>query len=101
VQEIVNQDDWQPGNNLAILVDAAPGNQQYVDWRAYDFVPADAAVLSVSYRVLATPTPTPTPSPTNTVTPTPTPSPTNTMTPTPTRTATPSIKAYLPLIIAD
>ncbi len=101
VQEIVDQDDWQPGNNLAILVDAAPGNQQYVDWRAYDFVPADAAVLSVSYRVLATPTPTPTPSPTNTVTPTPTPSPTNTMTPTPTRTATPSIKAYLPLIIAD
>jgi photosystem II stability/assembly factor-like uncharacterized protein len=106
VQEIVGQENWQAGNNLAILVDATGASTQYVDWQAYDFRPANAAALIVSYRWLPTPTVTPsatqTPTASRTATPTGTPSatpsatlrasasPTGTASPTETGTATPT-----------
>jgi hypothetical protein len=98
VQEIVGQPGWQAGNNLAIFVDATASSAQYVDWTAYDyqFEPALAAQLIVSYqsRPTATPTATSTPSPTPTATWTPTRTPTATpsatWTPSPTPSLTPS-----------
>ncbi len=50
VEEIVAQPDWKPGNNLAILVDPAPGGQQYVNWKAYDLSAGEAAELVIAYR---------------------------------------------------
>lgn len=93
IEEIVTQPDWRPGNNLAILVDATVASTQFVDWQAYDFRPANAAVLVVSYRQRAAPTPSATPSPTATHTPTPTVTATSTVTPTPRRVI------YLPLVV--
>jgi hypothetical protein len=92
VQEIVDQPDWQPGNDLSILVAATEASTQFVDWQAYDFRPANAAALIVSYQEQAAPTPTATPSPTA--------SPTATPTPTPTATPTPDVSPrvlFLPL----
>lgn len=106
VQEIVGLSDWQPGNNLAILIDPAAGGQQFVNWQTFDGSPANAAELVVSYGVQATATPTPTSSPTATptatltltITPTTTATPRPTVTRTPT--ATPSrYMTWLPLII--
>jgi hypothetical protein len=93
IEEIVSQADWQPGNNLALLVSALPAEWQwqFVDWQAYDFSPANAAQLSISYRIAETATPTPTV--TATATPTATPSPTATPTPRPER------GTYLPLVL--
>jgi hypothetical protein len=105
VEEIVAQPDWRPGNNLAILVGATGASTQFVDWQAYDFRPANAAVLIVSYQQQATATPSATPSPTATRTPTMTASPTATRTatasPTGTPTSTPTVRwrIYLPLLL--
>lgn len=111
VQEIVDQPDWRPGNSLTIFLDAAGGGAHYVDWMAFDyeFTPAQAAELLVSYAApteptpTATPTATPTPTPTSVPTDTPTPSPTTTATatptPSPTPTAAPAVGCYLPLIL--
>ncbi len=82
VQEIVAQEDWRPGNNLALLVDATGASTQFVDWQAYDFRPVSAAALIISYRWQ------PSPTPTNTLTPTPSATPTATASVTPTFTAT-------------
>ena len=51
VQEIVGQDGWQAGNSLALLISPVLTGQHYVDWRAYDFQPSDAAQLTINYRV--------------------------------------------------
>ena len=115
VQEIVSQEDWRPGNNLAILVDATGASTQFVDWQAYDFRPANAAKLIVNYQwqATATPlatssptasstatrTPTPTATATATTTPTGTVTPTHTLTPTATRTPGPAHRVYLPLVL--
>ena len=89
VQEVVGQANWRAGNNLALLINQAPGGEQMIDWRAYDLNPAKAAQLSISYKVLPiTATPTPTATATATPTGTPTLTPTVTLTPSPTPTAT-------------
>ena len=99
VEEIAGQVDWRAGNNLAIYLDAHGSTVQYVDWKAADSYPAQAAQLFVSYAQ-SSPTPTwtytPTRTPTRILTPTPTPTVirTPTSTPTPTR---PS-RNYLPLL---
>ncbi|MDW8318228.1 MAG: YCF48-related protein [Anaerolineae bacterium] len=88
VQEIVDQPGWRPGNSLTIFLDPAAGGAHYVDWMAFDyqFTPALAAELQVSYTTSTGPTPTPTP--------------TASPTPTPTATATPAAeRRYLPLIL--
>jgi catechol 2,3-dioxygenase-like lactoylglutathione lyase family enzyme len=88
VQEIVGQAGWRPGNNLAILVDANHYDGAYVDWRAYDAFPTQAAQLFVSYEWSGQPPPTSTATstatPTWTITPTPTTTPSPSATPTPT-----------------
>lgn len=105
VAEIVGQSEWRPGNDLAILVDYTSSSRYYIDWQAYDYLPAGAARLLVTYDTTvvtptATPTATPTPLLTGTLTTTPTstptvrltptPTPMFTITPTPTATATPT-----------
>lgn len=120
VEEIVAQPGWQPGNNLAVFLDANQTTTQYVDWRAYDYSPSAAARLLVSYQpaggatATATPTasasptrtPTATPTSTATATPTTTHTPTDTRTPTASPTATvtatrpaASLRVYLPLML--
>jgi hypothetical protein len=107
VQEIVNRGDWLPGNDLAILVDTIAGEDDYVNWRAFDAGQINAAKLVVSYGPsAATFTPTATATHTPTSTPTPTATSTVTLSPsvtpsiTPTATATPSLlRVYLPLIL--
>ncbi len=114
VQEIVGQAGWQPGNDLALLIepvdegtqahtppfvgqDASVGRpaeglsesgtllaRQYVDWQAFDFDPGNAAELLVYYGKPETPTPGPVGTPTGT------PTPTATVTETPTPTGTPT-----------
>ncbi len=94
VQEVVGQPGWQAGNNLALLISPALQGQQFVDWQAYDFSPANAAQLTISYELppaTATPTPTTMATPSGTPTPTSTPTATPTTTPTPTPTATPEV----------
>jgi hypothetical protein len=57
VQEVVGQADWQAGNNLALLISPVLQGQYFLDWLAYDFSPADAAQLTISYQMSAsTPT---------------------------------------------
>ena len=84
IQEIVGQSDWSAGNNLALLINAISTTLQYVDWQAYDYSPANAARLSVSYQAQPTATPTATGASTEASTPTATGTPTSTATPTPT-----------------
>jgi photosystem II stability/assembly factor-like uncharacterized protein len=108
IQEIVAQPDWQPGNDIAILVDPTANSRRYISWRAFDLSPGQAARLSLSYTsstgptntptATATPTPTVTATPTATFTPTATATPTRTPTVTPTRPAT-SRRVFLPLIV--
>ncbi len=50
IQEVVNLPGWQPGKAVAILASATGASQQFVDWRAYDFEPANAARLIVHYE---------------------------------------------------
>jgi len=91
VQEVVDQDSWRAGDNLALLINQAPTGEQVIDWRAYDLNPAKAAQLSINYDTppaTVTPTPTSTPTATPTGTPTLTPTATPTASPTPTATAT-------------
>lgn len=90
IEEIAAQTGWRPGNNLAIFIDATNDTVDYLDWKAYEFNPAVAAQLLVSYEVVATPTPTPSPTRTATPTSTPSPSATPTFTPTSTPTRTPT-----------
>jgi hypothetical protein len=111
VQEIIDRDDWAPGNNLGVMLDSAPGLNRYANWWAYDAIPLDAAKLIVSYEPYPTPTPTPTNTPTETPTATPTETPTETPTATPTETPTetptatptetPLIIEWLPLILHE
>ena len=80
VEEIVGQSGWKPGNNLVLLISPVLTGQQFMDWQAYDFSPANAARLTISYEtppatITPTPTATATASPTSTVTPTGTPTP--------------------------
>ncbi len=85
IEEIVAQPDWQPGNDLAILIDPVAPNLQFVDWQAYEFSQTSGAVLVADYTVVeetSTPTPTQTATPTRTATPTATASPTATPSPT-------------------
>jgi hypothetical protein len=103
IQEIVAQPEWQPGNDIAILIDPTAASRRYVDWRAFDLSPGQAARLSLSYTTTGptnTPTATftPTATPTRTPTITPTTTPTRTPTVTPTRPAT-SRLVFLPLIL--
>jgi hypothetical protein len=61
VEEVVGQGGWQAGNNLALLISPVLQGEYYLDWQAYDFSPANAAQLSISYEMPAaasTPTPT-------------------------------------------
>jgi hypothetical protein len=107
IAEIVRQAGWQPGNNLAVLIDFTSASRHHIDWQAYDFLASGAARLVVSYVTTPTPTWTPTPTPTWTPTPTPTwtptPTPTRSATPTPTITRTQpppqSRPRYLPLLL--
>lgn len=92
ISEIVSQTEWQPGNNLAILIQTDQ-SRHYIDWQAYEYLPANAARLLVTYQVVATPTPTPT----ATATPTRAITPTRTRTPTPTRTRR-AQGGFLPLL---
>ena len=89
IAEIVRQAGWQPGNNLAVLIDFTSASRYYIDWQAYDFLASGSARLVVSYITAPTPTWTPTPTPTATPT------------PTVTRTAPPaqSRPRYLPLLL--
>lgn len=89
VQEIVGRGDWQPGGNLAILIDPITSGTQFLDWYGYDYSAASAAQLTISYGMPATVTPTPTASPTAT----PTSTPTQTLTPTPTASRAPTATA--------
>lgn len=107
IQEIVAQPDWQPGNDLAILIDPAANSRRYISWRAFDLSPGQAAWLSLSYTTSAGPTNTPTATATPTLTATPTPTFTATATATPTRTPTTTptrpvtvSRIFLPLIFA-
>lgn len=99
IQEIVSRAGWQPGNNLALLIDFTPTSQFYIDWIAYESMPQRSARLLITYETTGTPTATTTPTSTATATTTPTRTaqPTNTATatstPTPTRTAMPSATA--------
>lgn len=92
ISEIVSQTEWQPGNNLAILIQTDQ-SRHYIDWQAYEYLPTNAARLLVTYQVVATPTPTPT----ATATPTRAITPTRTRTPTPTRTRR-AQGGFLPLL---
>lgn len=89
--EIVRQAGWQPGNNLAVLIDFTSASQHYIDWQAYDYLASGAARLVVNYVSTLTPTPTPT------STPTPTPSPTPS--PTPTATRPPNRPVFFPIFL--
>ncbi len=86
IAEIVRQAGWQPGNNLAVLIDYSSASRHHIDWQAYDYLTSGAARLVVSYVTTPTPTPTPTRTPT--------------ATPTPTRTAAPGPRfVYLPMLV--
>jgi photosystem II stability/assembly factor-like uncharacterized protein len=105
IEEIIDQPEWQPGNDIAILLDPTANSRRYISWRAYDLSPGQAARLSLSYTTAGptnTPTPTatftPTATPTRTPTMTPTATPTGTPTATPTRPAT-TRRVFLPLIL--
>ena len=50
VQEIVDQEEWKPGNDLALLIDSIEIGEQYIDWQSYDFEPANAADLIIRLR---------------------------------------------------
>ncbi|HSN76144.1 MAG TPA: hypothetical protein VL334_13800, partial [Anaerolineae bacterium] len=106
VEEIVAQPDWQPGNDIAILIDPTAASRRYVDWRAFDLSPGQAARLTLNY--ITGPTNTPTATATSTITPTRTPTLTATATATPTMTPTPTAtptrpagarRVFLPLIL--
>lgn len=108
IAEIVAQPDWQPGNDIAILIDPTAASRRYISWRAFDLSPGQAARLTLNYGPATGPTntPTPTASPTPTLTPTRTPTVTPTASPTPTRTPTitptrpaGSRRVFLPLIL--
>jgi photosystem II stability/assembly factor-like uncharacterized protein len=104
--EIVAQPEWQPGNDIAILLDHTATSRRYISWRAFDLSPGQAVRLTLNYTTSAGPTNTPTATPTPTVTatltatftPTVTATPTRTPTVTPTRPAT-SRRVFLPLIL--
>jgi photosystem II stability/assembly factor-like uncharacterized protein len=106
IQEIAAQPEWQPGNDIAILIDPTAASRRYVDWRAFDLSPGQAAQLALSYTTSTGPTNTPTATATPTLTATPTPTftatapatPTRTPTTTPTRPVT-SLRVFLPLIL--
>ncbi len=110
IEEIVAQPDWQPGNDIAILIDPTAASRRYISWRAFDLSPGQAARLTLNYgpatgptntptaSQTATPTPTVTATPTATFTPTATATPTRTPTATPTRPAT-TRRMFLPLIL--
>jgi hypothetical protein len=104
VQEIISRPDWQPGNNLALIVDPGTAAEDYGTWSALESSPGLAAKLIVSYQMPDTPTPTATATETPTETPTATPTGTATSTPTetPTATATSTVtqqpRYYLPLV---
>jgi hypothetical protein len=96
IEEIMGQDGWQPGNNLALLISPGLAGAMFADWQAFDFSAANAAQLTLNYRVkeeTPTPSPTATGTPTATPTPTDTPAATATDTPTPTATDTPTATA--------
>lgn len=108
IQEIVAQPDWQPGNDIAILIDPAATGRRYIAWRAFDLSPGQAARLSLSYTTSTGPTNTPTATATFTPTATATPTRTPTITPTATATRTPTVtptwpatsrRMFLPLIL--
>ncbi len=50
VEEIVALPDWQPGNNIAILIDATDATNAWINWHAYDGKPAAAGQLSLTYQ---------------------------------------------------
>lgn len=103
IQEIVAQPEWQPGNDLAILIDPTGNSRRYISWRAFDLSPGQAARLALSYTTTgSTNTPTPTATATATFTRTPTITPTATATRTPTATPTRPVttrRVFLPLIL--
>jgi hypothetical protein len=118
VQEIVGQGGWQSGNNLALVISPMLAGQQFMDWQAYDFSPANAARLTISYETppataaptatataTASSTPTATPTGSPMLTPTMTPASSTTFTPTatfiPTASPQPAWRAYLPLVLRD
>jgi hypothetical protein len=99
-QEIIERPDWSAGNNLALLIDPAPGATNYATWAAYERSPQLAARLLIRYE----PPPTATPTVTNTPTATGTPTVTNTPTATATETitVTPTTEGYrifLPIVV--
>ncbi len=55
VQEIVARGDWQPGGNLAILIDPITSGIQFLDWYGYDYSATSAAQLTITYQA-STPT---------------------------------------------
>jgi hypothetical protein len=110
LQEIVGQSEWQPGNDLALLISPGATGPQLAEWHAFDFSAANAAQLTIQYGPRpATDTPTPTETATETATPTATPLLTETPTPTatiePMSTSTPTTtprsarQLYLPLVL--
>jgi len=54
VQEIVWQDGWQEGNNLALVISPVLTGKQTMDWQAYDFKPEGAAQLLIHYQAVVT-----------------------------------------------
>lgn len=102
IQEIVGQATWQPGNNLAVLIEFTGPSKEYIDWYSFDSSPSKSVQLLVSYGpppATNTPTATRTPTPTRTITPTPTATATRTFTPTPTHTPRPQgpRRIFIPL----
>jgi photosystem II stability/assembly factor-like uncharacterized protein len=85
IEEIVKRGDWMPGNDIALLVEAASGTTDAVSWGSFDWDPNFTAQLEIAYQRESTATPTSTPS----LTPSTTPTPTSTLTPSATPTYSP------------
>lgn len=94
VQEVINRSDWQPGNNLSVLLKGTGASWGRKFVQSYDQDPSNAPKLSITYTsgiVDNTPTPTTTSIPTATPVP-----PTVTNTPIPTDTPIPPTVTLTP-----
>ena len=76
VQEVVNRQNWQSHNALAIIIKSTEETTErhYLDAQSFDFSPGHAPKLEIVYETdVPVPTSTPTLTPTPTITPTPEP----------------------------
>ncbi len=76
VQEVINRQDWQSENALAIIIKSVEDTPErhYLDVQSFDFSPLHAPKLEIVYETdVPVPTSTPTITPSPTITPTPEP----------------------------